>query len=65
MSWPEALRERIPRALWDARQGEEDVRHDLVVVGTTGLGINVSINAGLCADSIVLQVHVDGLMKWT
>lgn len=62
-SWAEALKLKIPRDIYSALQ-ENNVRHDLVVIGSGGLGINISINAGLCGDSIALQVHIDGLMKW-
>jgi hypothetical protein len=39
------------------------VRHDIFVVEDSGMGINVSIEVGLCGDSIALQVNIDGLVK--
>ncbi|KAH7386038.1 heterokaryon incompatibility protein-domain-containing protein [Pyrenochaeta sp. MPI-SDFR-AT-0127] len=62
-SWLEALKRRIPNDVYDALRGTE-VRHDIFIVGSSGLGINVSVQAGLCGDRIALQVHVDGLVKW-
>ncbi|KAI8943117.1 hypothetical protein NX059_001148 [Plenodomus lindquistii] len=60
-SWLSALRRRVPPEMFDALRGA-DVRHDVFIDGD--LGINVSIRAGLCGDGIVLQVQVDGLVKW-
>ena len=62
-TWAEDLKRRIPQEVYDARRGN-DVRHDICIVGSSGLGINVSVKAGLCGDSIALHVYVDGLMKW-
>ncbi|KAF2851723.1 hypothetical protein T440DRAFT_507139 [Plenodomus tracheiphilus IPT5] len=60
-SWLGALRRRVPLEVFDALRGS-DVRHDVFIDGD--LGINVSIRAGLSGDSIVLQVSIDGLVKW-
>ncbi|KAF1945966.1 HET-domain-containing protein [Clathrospora elynae] len=62
-TWPQAVKTRIPDEVYDLLRGG-DVRQDMFVVGDSGLGINVSIEAGLCGDSIALQVQVDGLVKW-
>jgi hypothetical protein len=51
------------KEVFDPQKGQ-DVRHDIFVVEGSGLGINVSIEAGLSGDSIALQVNVDGLVKW-
>ncbi|KAH9866151.1 hypothetical protein J1614_008715 [Plenodomus biglobosus] len=60
-SWLGALKKRVPQEMFDVSQGT-DVRHDVFIDGE--LGINVSIRAGLCGDGIVLQVQIDGLVKW-
>lgn len=62
-SWLGALRKRIPFEVFDALRGN-DARHDIYLFGDSGLGINISIKAGLCRDSVALQVHIDGLVKW-
>jgi hypothetical protein len=62
-TWPQAVKGQIPREVYDPLRGR-DVRHDIVLFGDSGLGINVSIEAGLCGDNIALRVNIDGLMKW-
>ncbi|KAF2126884.1 HET-domain-containing protein [Dothidotthia symphoricarpi CBS 119687] len=61
--WQELVKEQIPAEVYDPLSGA-DVRHDIFVVGDSGLGINVSIKAGLCQDTIALRVNIDGLVKW-
>lgn len=60
-TWLGALRRSIPVEVLDALRGRE-VRDDVFVDGE--LGVNVGIRAGLCGDGIVLQVRIDGLVKW-
>lgn len=62
--WRDAARRRIPQDAKDPLRGA-DAHHDLFVVGDGQIGINIEIKAGLCGDSIALQVHVDGLVKWS
>jgi hypothetical protein len=62
-TWAQAVKGRIPPEVYDPLRGR-DVRHDIFVIGDSGLGINVSIEAGLCQDSIALRVNIDGLVKW-
>jgi hypothetical protein len=61
--WQAAVMRRIPKEVKNPARGAE-VHHDLIILGDGKLGINVDIKAGLCGDSIALQVHVDGLVKW-
>jgi hypothetical protein len=61
--WQAAVLRRIPKEVRDPARGA-DVHHDLIVLGDGKLGINIDIKAGLCGDSIALQVHIDGLVKW-
>ncbi|KAJ4376214.1 hypothetical protein N0V83_001496 [Neocucurbitaria cava] len=61
--WPETVKVRIPDEVYDARRGS-DLRHHIFLVGNSGLGMSVSIRAGLVGDSIALQVHIDGLVRW-
>ena len=58
------MKRRIPDEVYDPLKGT-DVRNDMFLVGDSMLGINVSIVAGLCGDSIALQVLIDGLVRWT
>jgi hypothetical protein len=62
-NWPQAVKRKIPPEMYDPLRGR-DVRHDIFVVEDSGLGINVSIEAGLCGDNIALLVNIDGLMNW-
>jgi hypothetical protein len=63
-TWPQDVKSKIPHEVYDPLRGR-DVRHDIFVVEDSGgLGINVSIEAGLCGDSIALQVNIDGLVKY-
>jgi hypothetical protein len=62
-TWPQAVKRRIPDEVYDPLRGT-DVRNDMFLVGDSMLGINVSIVAGLCGDSIALQVLIDGLVRW-
>ncbi|CAO2651923.1 Nn.00g002060.m01.CDS01 [Neocucurbitaria sp. VM-36] len=62
-SWPEEVKRRIPDEVYDARRGN-DLGHHIFFVGNSGLGMSVSIRASLLGDSITLQVHIDGLVKW-
>jgi hypothetical protein len=62
-TWPQAVKRRIPDEVYNSLAGN-DVRNDMFLVGDSGLAINVDIRAGLCGDSIALQVHIDGLVKW-
>ncbi|KAL6711447.1 hypothetical protein ACN47E_004381 [Coniothyrium glycines] len=57
------LLKREHSEIFDPLQGTE-VRHDMIIIDHDSIVINVSIEAGLCGDSIALQVNVDGLMKW-
>jgi hypothetical protein len=57
------VKRRIPDEVYDPLRGV-DARNDMFLVGDSGLGINVGIVAGLCGDSIALQVLIDGLVKW-
>jgi hypothetical protein len=62
--WRDAALRRMPKDVMDPRRGS-DAHHDLFIVGDGNLGINVEIKAGLVGDSIALQVHIDGLVKWS
>jgi hypothetical protein len=63
-AWQVLLRrDYIPDECYDARRGS-DVRRDMFVVGDSGVGIGVSIKAGLVGDRVALVISVDGLMKW-
>ena len=63
-AWQTLLRrDYIPDECYDARRGS-DVRRDMFVVGDSGVGIGVSIKAGLVGDRVALVISVDGLMKW-
>ncbi|OAK95617.1 hypothetical protein IQ06DRAFT_352632 [Phaeosphaeriaceae sp. SRC1lsM3a] len=62
--WQEAARRRIPEYVQDPITGA-DAHRDLFVVGDGQIGINIEIKAGLCGDSIALQVHIDGLVEWS
>ncbi|KAH7380478.1 hypothetical protein DE146DRAFT_637487 [Phaeosphaeria sp. MPI-PUGE-AT-0046c] len=62
--WWEAARRRVPKDVLDPLTGA-DAHHDLFVVGDGQIGINIEIKAGLCGDSISLEVHIDGLVKWS
>lgn len=62
-SWVERTRRRVPAEVWDVQQGK-DVRSDIVLVGSSGVGINVGIKAGLVRDSVALVVELDGLVLW-
>jgi hypothetical protein len=61
--WQAAVMRRIPKEVRNPARGAE-VHHDLIILGDGKLGINIDIKAGLCGDSIALQVHIDGLVKW-
>lgn len=52
----------LPQRVLDPLMAE-DVRHDLYVVGESDIGIMVNVRAGFWADTVVLQVLVDGLVK--
>lgn len=63
-AWQTVLRrDYIPDECYDARRGN-DVRRDMFVVGDSGVGIGVSIKAGLVGDRVALVVSVDGLVRW-
>ncbi|KAF3039250.1 hypothetical protein E8E11_004345 [Didymella keratinophila] len=63
-AWQKLLQKGyIPDEYYDARRGS-DVRRDMFVVGDGGVGIGVSIKAGLVGDRVALVISVDGLMKW-
>ena len=63
-AWQTVLkRDYIPDECYDARRGG-DVRRDMFVIGDSGVGIGVSIKAGLVGDRIALVVSVDGLVRW-
>ena len=62
--WQTVLRrEYIPLECFDAARGA-DVRRDMFVVGERGVGVGVSIRAGLVRDGVALVVSVDGLARW-
>jgi hypothetical protein len=63
-NWPQAVKSRIPDEVYNPLRGN-DARNDMFLVRDSGLAVNVGIQAGLCGDSIALQVHIDGLVKWT
>ncbi|KAF1359844.1 hypothetical protein EJ07DRAFT_165928 [Lizonia empirigonia] len=63
-AWQTVLRrDYIPDECYHARRGN-DVRRDMFVVGDSGVGIGVSIKAGLVGDRAALVVSVDGLVRW-
>ncbi|KAF9692825.1 hypothetical protein EKO04_009224 [Ascochyta lentis] len=63
-AWQAVLRrDYIPDECYDARRGG-DVRSDIFVIGDSGVGIGVSIKAGLVEDRVSLLVSVDGLVRW-
>lgn len=63
-AWQTVLkRDYIPEECYDARRGG-DVRRDIFVIGDSGVGIGVSIKAGLVDDRVALVVSVDGLVRW-
>lgn len=62
-TWPQTVKMKIPDEVYDPLRGNE-VRSDIFLVGDSGVAVGVNIRAGLCGDSIALQVHVDGLVKW-
>lgn len=63
-AWRAAALRRVPRDVMNPMRGS-DAHRDLFIVGDGSLGINVEIKAGLVGDSIGLQVHIDGLVKWS
>lgn len=62
--WRAAALRRMPKDVMDPMKGV-DAHRDLFVVGDGSLGINVEVRAGLVGDCIALQVHVDGLVRWS
>ena len=60
--WRAAIKKALPLEIDDPLL-KNDVRHDIFVVGESGMGINVEIRAGMCGDHIALQVLIDGLVK--
>ncbi|KAF2250968.1 HET-domain-containing protein [Trematosphaeria pertusa] len=60
--WRSVIQRMVPEATRDPLL-KHDMKHDIFVIGDSGLGVNVSIRGGLCGDSVALQVLVDGLLK--
>lgn len=60
--WRAAIKKALPLEIYDSLL-KNDMRHDIFVVGESGMGINVEIRAGICGDHIALPVLIDGLVK--
>jgi hypothetical protein len=60
--WRATIRRLLPPSIFDPMM-KNDARHDIFVVADSELGVNVSIRAGLCGDSVALQVLIDGLIR--
>ncbi|OAG09555.1 uncharacterized protein CC84DRAFT_1137308 [Paraphaeosphaeria sporulosa] len=62
LRWHAAIRKALPVEINDPML-KNDVRHDIFVVGESGMGINVEVRAGLSGDHIGLHLLVDGFVK--
>ncbi|KAJ4305832.1 hypothetical protein N0V90_001364 [Kalmusia sp. IMI 367209] len=62
LRWRAAIRKVLPMEIHDPLM-KNDVRHDIFVIGESGMGVNISIRAGMCGDNVALQVLIDGLVK--
>lgn len=62
LRWHAAIRKAVPVEINDPML-KDGVRHDIFVVGESGMGINVEVGAGLSGDHIGLHLSIDGLVK--
>jgi hypothetical protein len=61
--WRAVIRKMLPKGFLDDTVMKSDARHDIFMIGDTGLGVNVTVRAGMLGDNVVLQVMIDGLAK--
>jgi hypothetical protein len=62
LRWHAVIKKAVPLEINDPML-KDAVRHDIFVVGESGMGINVEVRAGLSRDHIALHLLLDGFVK--